>query len=301
MKFNHLFILITLLLTIEIYKVVCKPFGGSQLQKRVETTKQTKSNKKTVQNKTSPVNAKNVQSNNTQSKTKIQAKAQTNQKKASSKQNNTNKTVAQGNSRITTVTSNAKSNTSNASTTTDPVLDASVSNRCAQYCSTIHDKCQYFNSISLSEYTLENIYPPQNNSFGQCLCKENNIDLYLECSLCLLSTAGSPDLNSADQIIHSKCQAIEQTQTSNNPITNDLESQINNNMSDMKNSTDVKNVNSMTPISFASEEKKKNKSFNPRNLIIICSIVGGVLAVYGGYKLNEHIKDERRKTLPPSY
>ncbi|ORX44846.1 hypothetical protein BCR36DRAFT_585959 [Piromyces finnis] len=167
--------------------------------------------------------------------------------------------------------------------TVNPIINPSITNICAQQCSTIYSKCQYFSTLSnLNDYTLENIYPPPQNNFGECLCKseQNHIGFYSVCTKCLLTLSNNSELNITDQVIQTQCKAFDKTEP--NLIYN------NNNST-----TDIKNVNNISPVALP-----ETKSFNPTNLIIICSIVGGILTVYGGIKFRNYIKDKRRESLP---
>ncbi|OUM56849.1 hypothetical protein PIROE2DRAFT_65332 [Piromyces sp. E2] len=177
----------------------------------------------------------------------------------------------------------------NQTPTVDPANDPSITNVCAQHCSTIFSKCQYFSSLpSLNDYTLENIYPPPSNPFGDCLCKseQNHIGFYSECAKCLLWESGNPELNVSDQLVRTKCNSLVVTDQSQNLMNS------NNNNSNNNSTVIQKDTNNKE------KQSPKDKGFNPRNLIIICSVVFGVLALYGGYKFRNYLKDKRRESLP---
>jgi len=353
MKYIHIIFIITFILTIEIHKVISRPYSSWETSSSWTshtssdgTTTYTKNEHSSQQNngKTVEVNKsdttvtkpdgttyKKNNNNNSSSKSNPQLQPQpqpkpqpqpqpkaqppqpqpkqpatqnkaTTTKPKTSKTTNPPTTVAPQTQQAppppptipiptTTVQSIAVpdvSSTVSQIPTVEPVIDASINNICAQHCSTIFSKCQYFSTLtSLNDYTLSNIYPPPQNMFGECLCKsdQNHIGFYSECAKCLFWESQDPDLNVTDQLVQSNCKAIISGDKSQQNLLN---SNINNN-----NSTITKGDGSYKKV-----ELPEVKSFNPRNLIIICSIVGGVLTLYGGYKFRNYVKDKRRESLP---
>jgi len=172
----------------------------------------------------------------------------------------------------TTKTSTTKTSTKTSSTTTTTTTTSSkptATNACAQQCSSILSTCKDFGLSNLNENTLDAIYPPPNNSLGECLCKSEQfvVGSYSECMECLINNSNKTDVNAPYQILQNNCQVFaNNTEIDTGKIP--------------ENTVEV-----------------KEESVNVRNIIIICAGVSGILLIIGGFKFRNYMEDRKRESV----
>lgn len=171
----------------------------------------------------------------------------------------------------TTKTSTTKTSTKTSTTTTTTTTSSKsiTTNACAQQCSSILSTCKDFGLSNLNENTLEAIFPPPNNSLGECLCKSEQfvVGSYSECMECLINNSNKTDISAPDQILQNNCQVFaNNTEIDTGKIP--------------ENTVEI-----------------KEESVNVRNIIIICAGVSGILLIIGGFKFRNYMEDRKRESV----